>query len=172
MPIDRESQMSRFQSLFRGRLRSVGLIATAGVAALALAGCTTITQDSESKILSFWERPSDQIVWTWASPSCNQDVNGNGNAGDIEDRALCAFFVTRGTFCNNLRGEPALICNAATDPNGPTDVPGVPRWLSFSNAANGFVASGGDCLAVRYGAFGDIRRWVVRDSAHPGCINP
>lgn len=161
--------MSRFKTHFRGRLRTIGLLGAAGGAVVALAGCMTISQDSDSKLLNFWERSSDRIVWAWAGPSCDQDVNQNGNRGDIEDRALCAFFVTRGAFCNNVRGEKQIICNAGTEPNGSTDVPGVPRWLSFHNAANAYVANGGDCLAVRYGAFGDIRRWVVRDSSHVGC---
>jgi hypothetical protein len=157
-------------SLYRGKLRAVGLASIAGVAALVLTGCVSITQDSDSKILTFWERPSDHVVWNWASPTCQQDLNHNGNTGDIEDRALCAFFIIRASFCNNLRGEAQGICNVATEPNGSTS-DGIPRWLSFHNAANAFVARGGDCLAVRYGAFGDIRRWVVRSLGEPGCVH-
>ncbi len=155
---------------FTRKLRNAALATFICGAAAAATGCAEVTKvGNDHYTLAFWHEVSDTIVWDWKSPTCNQDADGDGNVGTPKDRAYCAFFITRASFCNHIpSGTGELICKAATNPNG-TDTSGRPLWFDFTAAGQGYLNGGGYCLGVTFGAFGDIRSWVRLDRGQEGC---
>jgi hypothetical protein len=163
--------MSRFNFLSSRKLRSVGLASIVGVSALLVTGCVTVGQYGDHYTESIWHEPSDGIVFNWASPKCDQDIDGDGSRGTPHDRALCAFFIIRGTVCNNINGTPKQICNLATEANGETYYTHTPLWFDFTAAATRMVNNGWACLQIQYGGFGEIRRWTAAPLGYEGCQN-
>jgi hypothetical protein len=162
--------MSRFRLRSRRNLYSAGLASLVCAAALAMSGCITFTKVGNDHYTgAIWQRVSDQIVWDWAGPTCDQDTDRNGVKGSPHDRALCGFYLVRVIVCNNIGGVEQALCNNATEANGKA-YGGALLWPEFNVAAQG-VANGRACLAFTYYATGDIKDWRALDIGPEGGRN-
>lgn len=157
--------MTRFR---QPKLRTVLILALMGTTVFLLTGCATLTKTSDHYALAIWKEPSGNIIWNWASPTCNQDVDRNGVSGTPHDRALCAFFITRATVCNNLADTARIGCEVGTTADG-KDTLGRDTWRDFDFAARNFVHDGNDCMVIWFGAFGDMRTWTTANLGQQGC---
>jgi hypothetical protein len=148
-------------------LRNAGLATLVCAAGLAFSGCFTastqfavITPDHPGVLYTIKKKYSDIVVWKWAGPDCNLDVNGNGSPGGPQDRAFCALFFIRVVACNNLSGAQHRLCYAATDLEN--------EWADFSDAVHQQLGSD-DCLAVHVNPFAGYN-WTARRLGTGGCV--
>lgn len=164
--------MSKLKSLLRGRRRTVLVLGALAGSALVLSSCVSTSgpYNNDHYTMSINRAGSANILVNWNGPACNQDVDRDGTRGTPHDRALCAFFVTRGAECNHADGIGQSICNAATEANGKIYGTNTLLTDSFTLAATQLLQTGRSCLQVKYGAFGDVKGWQPAYLGAEGCI--
>jgi hypothetical protein len=157
--------MSKQRSGFARRRLRAGVALVLCSAALVLPGCFAaaydsyvITTDHPGVLYTIKKSWSDQIVWAWAGPTCNQDVSRDGTVGSRYDRALCTFFIIRAHACNDMSGGAHNICYSATEPNQSSD---------FNDAVDQQLGAD-DCLALHINPFADYN-WTARRLGTGGC---
>lgn len=144
--------MSRVRSLFGSKGRFVVLASIVCVAALAMSGCVTAKHLLGRDFLTLSKSTTDPVMLAYYGPACNQDLDGDGVPGLYHDRALCAFYVIRGS-CNQADDYTKVICYAVTDPK---------YWREFLNAPYEWSKYHDTCIyAVRESSVsGPVVRWA------------
>jgi hypothetical protein len=161
--------MSRLR--IAGRRRRVVLaLGAVAASAMVLTSCVSTSgpYGGDHYTMSINKSGTANILWGMYGPSCDQDVDHDGNKGSPHDRALCGFFITRAGECNHADGIGQGICNVATEANG-KDSAG-PLWFDFYTATQRVLNNNWACLQVTYGAFGDVRRWTAAPLGFEGCV--
>jgi hypothetical protein len=157
--------MSKIRTAFgHRRLRVAGVTALICSAALVMSGCFRAVYDTyvvQGNDVVIKQQYSNLIVWNWAGPACNQDLNGNGIPGGEQDRGWCALRLIRAAACSKLSGWVQNVCNAATADS---------EWDDFNPAASAQAQPGADCLTVSVNPVADNGfNWTTREVGHGGC---